>query len=132
MIDETLIHKLESMAAKEKKFEPYKRKARMKGVLTEKSSTKKGNILLRVRKDGDETCFTVLKSHKESFAAAERLIIGSPVYAEGIRMFRGIICTKLKPLLKEDDSSRQTKLLDMKELSAEKIDLKRNIPPEWR
>ncbi|MDP2907023.1 MAG: hypothetical protein Q8O03_03720 [Nanoarchaeota archaeon] len=110
MIDKTLINKLESMAAKEKKTEPYKRKARMRGIVEEKSFTKKGNILLKIRKEDGELCFTVLKSHKERFATAESLALGRPVYAEGIKRFRGVICTKLKPLLKESDGSRQTTL----------------------
>lgn len=76
MIDETLINNLESMAAKEKKAEPYKRKARMRGVVKEKSFTKKGNIPLKIRKDDGELCFTVLKNHKERFAAAENLVLG--------------------------------------------------------
>jgi len=110
MIDTTLIDKLTEMANKEKKIKEFKKRLRIKGKAVAKGETKKGNITLTIKKNEEEFKFTVLKSHKESFALAERLSIGKSVSAHGIQKFRMIICTRLKVLDKGIDESKQRKL----------------------
>ena len=82
MIDTTLINKLTELANKEKKLKEYKRRLRIKGKITAKGTTKKGNITLNIKKDENEYKFTLLKSHKERFALAENLKVNSSVSAE--------------------------------------------------
>src|SRR3989338_4645383 len=110
MIDTTLIDKLTEMANKEKKIKEFKKRLRIKGKVLAKGETKKGNITLTIRKGEDEFKFTVLKSHKESFALAERLSIGKSVSVHGIPKFRMIICTRLKVVEKGIYESKQKKL----------------------
>ena len=50
--------------------------------------------------------FIVIKTHKENFALAERLEVGSFVSVAGISKFRVIICTQLKQLHKMDESKQ--------------------------
>ncbi len=110
MIDTTLIDKLTEMANKEKKIKEFKKRLRIKGKVVAKGKTKKGNIALTIKKSEDEFKFTILKSHKESFALAEMLSIGKSVSAHGIPKFRMIICTRLKLLEKGIDESKQKRL----------------------
>ena len=110
MIDTTLIDKLTEMANKEKKIKEFKKRLRVKGNVVTKGITKKGNITLTVRKGEDDLKFTVLKSHKESFALAEKLAVGKSVSAHGVPKFRMIICTSLKVLEKGIDESKQKRL----------------------
>ena len=110
MIDTTLIDRLTVLANKEKKIKEFKRRLRIKGKITEKGTTKKGNITLKVKKDDNEYIFTVLKSHKERFTLAEKLKINHGVSAEGIPKFRMVICTRLKALEKGIQEGKQTKL----------------------
>ena len=110
MIDTTLIDRLTVLANKEKKLKEYKRRLRIKGKITEKGTTKKGNITLKVKKDDNEYKFTVLKSHKERFALAEKLKLNNSISIEGIPKFRMIICTRLKALEKGIQEGKQTRL----------------------
>ncbi len=110
MIDKTLINKLTELANKEKRLKEYKRRLRVKGKVTAKGITKKGNITLKIEKDDNEYRFTVLKSHKERFALAEKLKISNSVAIEGIPKLRMIICTRLKQLEKGIQEGKQTKL----------------------
>ncbi len=110
MIDTTLIDRLTVLANKEKKIKEYKRKLRVKGKITSKGTTKKGNITLKVKKEDNEYKFTVLKSHKDRFAIAEKLTTGKSVSIEGIPKFRMVICTRLKTLEKGISEGKQTKL----------------------
>ena|SRR3989338_569169 len=110
MIDTTLIDRLTVLANKEKKIKEFKRRLRVKGKVIEEGTTKKGNITLKVKKDDAEYKFTVLKSHKERFALAEKLKINSSVSIGGIPKFRMIICTSLKALEKGLTSGKQKKL----------------------
>ena len=110
MIDTTLIDKLTEMANNEKKIKEFKKRLRVKGKVVAKGETKKGNITLTIRKGEDNFRFTVLKSHKESFALAEKIAVGKSVSAHGIPKFRMIICTRLKVLDKGIDESKQRKL----------------------
>jgi len=110
MIDTTLIDRLTVLANKEKKIKEFKRRLRIKGRVTEKGTTKKGNITLKVKRDENEYKFTVLKSHKERFALAEKLTAGRSVSLEGIPKFRMIICIRLKALEKGIQEGKQTKL----------------------
>ena len=111
MIDTRLIDTLTEMANKERKIKEFKRRLRIRGKVTAKGKTKKGNLTLTVKKDEDEFKFTVLKSHKERFALAEKLAVGKSVSVMGIPKFRMIICTKLKVLDKGIDMSKQRKLV---------------------
>jgi DNA polymerase II small subunit/DNA polymerase delta subunit B len=111
MIDRTLINKLTEMAKKEKKIKEFKKRLRVKGKIVKKRKTKKGNITLQVKEKEEEFKFIVLKSHKESFALAEKLAVGKSVSVHGIPKFRMIICTKLKALDKGIDESKQKKLI---------------------
>ncbi len=111
MIDRTLINKLTELANKEKKIKEYKRRLRVKSKIGVKRITKKGNIVITVRKNENEYKFTVLKSHKERFELAEKLVVGKSVSVEGIPILRMIICTRLTALDKGVDESKQTKLV---------------------
>src|SRR3989344_4212656 len=106
MIDTTLIDKLTEMANKEKKIKEFKKRLRVKGKVVAKGMTKKGNITLTVKKGEDDFKFTVLKSHKESFALAEKIAVGKSVSAHSLPKFRMIICTRLKVLDKGIDESK--------------------------
>ena len=110
MIDKTLINTLKVMADKERKIKEYKKRIRLKGKVSAKGTTKKGNVSLSVEKDGEADKFTVLKSHKERFALAEKLKVGNAVSIEGIAKFRMIICTRLKLLGKGISQGKQSKL----------------------
>ncbi len=110
MIDTTLIDRLTVLAAKEKKANEYKRRLRIKGKITAKKITKSGNITLNIEKDGKHYNFTVLKTHKERYALAEKLKIGRSVSIEGIRHIRTAICTMLKALDKGIMEGKQTGL----------------------
>lgn len=110
MIDKTLINTLTEMAKEEKKVNEFKKRLRVKGKVVAKGLTKKGNITITVKEKDDDFKFTILKSHKESFALAEKLEAGRSVSVMGIPKFRMIICTKLKVLDKGIDGSRQRKL----------------------
>ncbi|MBI2137618.1 hypothetical protein HYU12_03810 [Candidatus Woesearchaeota archaeon] len=98
MIDTTLIDTLKAIADKEKKLKEYQRRLRIKGKLIAKGRTKKGNITLKIDKEGEDYSFVVIKSHKERYALAEKLQIGRSVSIEGKPKFRMIICTRLKAL----------------------------------
>ena len=110
MIDTTLIDRLTVLANKERKIKEFKRRLRLKEKIIEKGTTPKGNITLKIRKDDHEYKFTVLKSHKERFALAEKLKMNNSVSIEGISRFRMIICTRLKALEKGIQDGKQTKL----------------------
>ncbi|MFH1711198.1 MAG: hypothetical protein ABH840_02715 [Nanoarchaeota archaeon] len=111
MIDKTLINTLTEMAKQEKKIKEFKKRFRVKGKVVGKGVTKKENITITVKEKEDEFKFTVLKSHKESFALAKKLAVGRSVSVMGIPKFRMIICTKLKVLDKGIDGSEQRKLV---------------------
>ena len=106
-IDRTLINRISELARKEKKEKEFKSRIRVKGKIIKKGKTKKGSIKLIIQKDDDKYNFVVIKAHKENFALAEKLEVGSFVSVVGISKFRAIICTQLKQLHKMDES-RQT------------------------
>jgi len=114
MPDNKLISILNKMVNEEKTKKFYRTRPMIKGRITEKKTTKKGNIKLTIQKGEKEISFTVLKTHKEKFALAEKLNIGNSVSAAGIPKFRLNICTKLQPEMKYIDNSRQMKLDDSK------------------
>lgn len=100
----TLINRISELARKEKKVKEFKSRIRIKGKII-----KKGSIKLIVQKDDDKYNFVVIKTHKENYALAKKLEVGSFVSVVGISKFRAIICTQLKQLHKMDES-RQTVL----------------------
>lgn len=108
-IDKTLINTLSELARKEKKAKEFKRRIRVKGKIIRKGKIKKESIKLIVQKDDDRYNFIVIRTHKENYALAEKLAVGSFVSAVGINKFRAVICTQLKQLHKFDES-RQTTL----------------------
>ena len=108
-IDRTLINRISELARKEKKEKEFKSRIRVKGKIIKKGKTKKGSIKLIIQKDDDKYNFVVIKTHKENYALAEKLEVGSFVSVVGISKFRAIICTQLKQLHKMDES-RQTVL----------------------
>ena len=110
MINTTLLDALKALADKEKKIKSYKRRIRVKGKIIAKGKTKKGNITLKVEKEGESYAFAVIKSHKERFALAEKLEIGRSASIEGIPKFRIIICTRLKALDRGAAKGKQAKL----------------------
>ncbi len=110
MIDTRLIDTLKAMANKEKKINEFRKRLRVKGKITAKGATKKGNITLTIKKDEDEYKFTVLKTHKERFTLAEKLDIGKSVSVVGISKLRTAICTQLKVLDKGIEENKQEKL----------------------
>ena len=110
MIDTTLIDTLGEMVKKEKKLKEFKRRLRVKGRVVKKSLTKNRNIRLTIKREKDTYKFIVLKSHKESFAIAEKLALGRSISVEGIPKFRMVICTKLKVLEKGILEGKQEKL----------------------
>lgn len=105
-----LLDVLQVMADKERKVKEFKRRLRVKGKVTDKGLTKKGNISLTVQRDDNDFKFTVLKSHKERFALAQSLKSGTNVSIAGIPKFRIIICTQLKTLDKGLAEGKQAKL----------------------
>lgn len=109
MIDRSLINRLEILAKKEKTAKEFKSRLRVKGILTAKSLTKKQNLVIIVNRDSVEHKLVIPKSHKEKYALAEKLPIGSTISVEGSRKLRMIICTKLK-VLQYFDQSKQTTL----------------------
>src|SRR3989339_1998108 len=109
MIDATLINTLKVLAQKEKKIKEFKSRVRIKGKIIKKGKTKKGSIKLIVQKADDKYNFVVIKTHKENFALAERLEVGSFVSVAGISKFRGIIFTQLKQISKMGE--RREKIL---------------------
>ena len=110
MIDTTLIDTLKVLADKERKIKEYKKRLRIKGKISAKGTTKKGNLTLTIEKDEDNFKFTILKSHKERYALAAKLKIGRSVSIEGIPKFRIIICTRLKTLDRGLMKGKQAKL----------------------
>ena len=110
MIDTTLIDTLNVLVDKERKIKEYKRRLRIKGKIAAKGTTKKGNLTLTIEKDEDNFKFTVIKSHKERYALAEKLQIGRSVSIEGISKFRMTICTRLKAIDRGLMKGKQVKL----------------------
>lgn len=110
MINTTLLDALKVLADKEKKIKGYKRRIRVKGIIITKGKTKKGNITLKIEKEGEHYNFAVIKSHKERYALAEKLQMGRSVSIEGIPKFRIIICTRLKALDRGAAKGKQAKL----------------------
>ena len=106
-IDRTLINRISELARKEKKVKEFKRRVRVNGKIIKKGKTKKGSIKLIVQKGEDKYNFVVVKTHKDNYALAEKLEVGSFVSVVGISKFRAIICTQIKQLHKMDES-RQT------------------------
>lgn len=98
------------MAKKEKKIKDFKKRLRVKGKIIKKGETKKGNITITLSSGEKEFKFTILKSHKENFALAEKLSEGKSVSAAGIPKFKANICTRLKVLDRGIDNSKQSKL----------------------
>jgi len=109
-IDRTLINTLSKLARQEKKLKSFKSRVRVKGKLIKKGKTQKGSIKLIIENDDDKYNFIVIKTHKDNYALAEKLKVGSFVSVVGINKFRVIICAQLKQLPKMDES-KQTKLL---------------------
>lgn len=120
MIDTTLIERLKFLADKERKIKEYKRRVRIKGRVAAKERTKKGNITLTIEKNENDVKFTVVKSHKERYALAEKLNIGKSVSIEGIPTFRTIICTRLKIIDKGIAKDKQAELTGFVEKNPEK------------
>lgn len=113
MFNDTLIKMLEKYAKAEKKAKHFKKLVRIKGIIIKKSLTKNQNIRLKIKIDDDEFTFIVIKSHKDKFALAEKLVKGDYVSIAGIPKFRMIICTKLLKI-RHIDESKQTTLLTAK------------------
>ncbi len=112
MTTNKLLETLKEMVKKEKISKHFKRLLRVKGAITAKSLTKKGNISLKVKKEEDECNFTVLKSHKERYSLAEKLEVGNWVSAAEIPRFGTAICTQLKKISKPTDEGKQATLKD--------------------
>ena len=110
MIDTTLIDNLKVLADKERKTKEYKKRLRIKGKVQDLGRTRKDNMTLTIEKDKEKYKFTILKSHKESFALANKLHQGNSVSVVGIPKFRMIICTHLKLLEKGLGEGKQDKL----------------------
>jgi len=110
MTSNPLIEVMESLLAKEKRAEPFKRRLRVRGKIIAKGMTKNNNISLTVENGKDEYRFTILKSHKERYALAEKIRQGQSVSIDGIPKFRWIMCTRLKILEKGIAQGRQEKL----------------------
>jgi hypothetical protein len=120
MIDTTLIDTLTRLAEKENKVKEYRRRLRVKGEVSFKGMTKSGNLTLTVREKGEEYKYTILRSHKDRHALAEKIPLGRHVSIEGIPKFRYVICTRLKALDKGLAKGKQEKLEAFTEKSDEK------------
>lgn len=107
-INKTLINALSELALKEKKIKEFKRRIRVKGKIITKGKTKKGSIKLIIKKGEDKYNFVVVRAHKEKYALAEKLKVGSFVSVVGISRFRAIICTQLKQIKRIDESRQAT------------------------
>ena len=94
------------MVKKEKIAKAFSRRLRVKGILTAKSETKKGNLHITVQKGEQEFRLIIPKTHKERYALAHKLPLNSKVSVEGIKSKFTIICTKLKILEAIDESTQ--------------------------
>ena len=103
-----LLQALHVMVEKESKKNSFRTRARIKGRIVKKNQTKNNHITLTIKRGEREINFLVLKHHKDKFLTAQKLLVGKPVSAEGIRKFKFIICTKLKQLNKYDESKQTT------------------------
>src|SRR3989338_11497660 len=94
------------MAKKEKIAKSFSRRLRVKSILTTKSETKSGNLRITVSKGEDEFRLIIPKTHKERFALASKLPVGSKVAVEGIKSKFMIICAKIKAVETIDESKQ--------------------------
>src|SRR3989338_11360565 len=85
MFDNTLLKTLDKLVKKEKLAKHFSRRLRVKGILIAKSETKKGNLRITVCKGENESRLIIPKTHKERFALASKLPLGSKVAVEGIK-----------------------------------------------
>ena len=109
MFDNTLLKTLDKMVKKEKIAKFFSRRLRVKGILTAKSETKKGNLHITVQKSGQKYRLIIPKTHQERYALASKLPLNSTVSVEGIKSKFMIICVKIKAL-EAIDESRQSEL----------------------
>src|SRR3989344_4755356 len=109
MFDNTLLKTLDKLVKKEKLAKHFRSRLRVKGILIAKSETKKGNLRIIVQKGENEYRLIIPKTHKERFALASKLPLGSKVAVEGIKSKFMIICAKIK-VLEAIDESTQKKL----------------------
>src|SRR3989339_330128 len=65
-MDKTLINTLKKLASKEKNIKEFKKRLRIKGRVSKKELTKKGNIKLSVQYKEDKYPIIILKSHNLS------------------------------------------------------------------
>ena len=112
MIDRTLIDKVAVFAKNEKEINNIKSRLRIRGKITAKSVSKKGNLKILVKRGKKEYTFTILKTHKEKFIALEKIPLNTSISMEGISTLRAIICTRFKVLKKGIDESSQKNLLE--------------------
>ena len=105
-MDKTLINTLKKLASKEKNIKEFKKRLRIKGRVSKKELTKKGNIKLSVQYKEDKYPIIILKSHKETYALAEKVSVGTPVSVQAIPQFRMNICTQIKMIQKYDESTQ--------------------------
>lgn len=110
MFDNTLLKTLDIMVKKEKLANTFRQRMRVKGTLTAKSETKKGNLRISVTKEDNEYRLIIPKTHKVRFDLASKLPIGSKVSVEGIKSKFTIICAKIKVLEAIDESKQETLL----------------------
>ena len=106
MFDNTLLKTLDKLVKKEKLAKHFSRRLRVKGILIAKSETKKGNLRITVCKGENESRLIIPKTHKERFALASKLPVGSKVAVEGIKSKFMIICAKIKVLETIDESTQ--------------------------
>ena len=97
-MDTRLLKILEEEVAKEK----YMKKARVKGIVTDKKISKNNNIILIVNKPEYEESVLINKNKEVLFKIAESIGIGDLIYFEGERKVNIIFGDKLEIVSKNE------------------------------
>jgi len=104
-MDNALIKTLDKMAVQEK----WIRKARHKGEIIKKKPTKKGNILLVIKKPMYDINVVVPKNREKEFELAQNLKVGDSISVIGEKKVNLVICDRLKRI-KDAERGEQTKI----------------------
>ena len=97
-MDNRLLKILEEEVAKEKD----RKKARVKGIVTNKKISKNNNIILIVNKTDYEEAVLINKNKENLFKIAENTGIGDLIYFEGERKVNIIFGDKLEIVSKKE------------------------------
>ena len=94
--DDRLIRILEKEVIKER----WRKKLRIKGVVTKKRITRKGSFMFTVRTSKSEHDIVVPKHRKKEFELAEKINAGDSIKAIGDKNISFVFCDRLEKLHK--------------------------------